>query len=77
MYMVDGSPWAELHLQRENIIDGRRIQFYLISTSIGNIAVVDYEAPTKEITRKLFQESYDKAEAYFESVCKKIVSGKM
>lgn len=68
---------ATVYTQMENIINGRHIWLYLIATPIGNIAVVDYEQPTKEIKRKLFNESYEKAEAYFESVCKKIVSGKL
>lgn len=74
--MKNESYCAELYLQRENIINGRHIWLFLLATSIGNIAIVDYEQPTKEIKRKLFDENYEKAEAYFESVCKKIISGK-
>ena len=69
--------FAELHIQRQNYINRRNVWLYLLSSSIGNIAVVDYEQPGLEIKRKLFIESYDKAEAYFETVCHKIVSGKM
>lgn len=69
--------FAELHIQRQNYINGRNVWLYLLSSSIGNIAVVDYEQPGLEIKRKLFDENYDKAEAYFEAVCHKIVSGKM
>lgn len=68
--------WANLYCQRENVINGRHVWLFLISTSIGNIAVVDYEGKDDPaITRKLFCESYEKAERYFESVCTKKVRG--
>lgn len=69
--------WAQLTQQRHNKLGHRNVWFYLISTSIGNIAVVDYEQPTQEIKRKMFEESYDKAERYFESVSAKIALGKL
>ena len=69
--------WAQLYEQRHNKIGNRNVWLYLISTSIGNIAVVDYEEPGLEIKRKLFVEQYDKAEAYFETVSAKIVRGKL
>lgn len=69
--------WAQLHEQRHNKIGNRNVWLYLISTSIGNIAVVDYEKPFFGIKRKLFEEQYDKAEAYFETVSAKIVRGKL
>ena len=69
--------WARLYEQRHNKIEQRNVWLYLISTSIGNIAVVDYEQPTQEIKRKMLEESYDKAERYFESVSAKIARGKL
>ena len=69
--------FASLYIQKQNYINGRNVWLYLLSTSIGNIAVVDYEQPGLEIKRKLFIESYDKAESYFDTVCHRIVSGKM
>lgn len=69
--------WAGIYTQRKTKVDGREVAFYLIQTSIGNIAIVDYEMPSLEIKRKIFDENYDKAEAYYEAVVRKIVSGKI
>lgn len=69
--------WARLYEQRHNKIEQRNVWLYLISTSIGNIAVVDYEQPTQEIVRKIFDGSYEKAERYFENVSSKIALGKL
>ena len=70
-------PWAKLYLQRQNKIGNRNVWLYLISSAIGNFAVVDYEMPGMEIKRRLFEENYDKAESYFESVSRRMVSGKL
>ena len=68
--------WANLFCQRENVINGRHVWLFLISSSIGNIAIVDYEGKgDPAITRKLFAEDYEKAERYFETVCTKKVKG--
>lgn len=73
---MDFEHWAKLYCQRENVINGRHIWFYLISSSIGNIAVVDYEGKDDPaITRKLFCEDYEKAERYFETICTKKIKG--
>lgn len=65
---------ARVYTQKTATICGRDVNFYLISSSIGNIAIVDYEQSNLEIKRKVFATdgSYDKAEAYFTRVCKKI-----
>lgn len=70
--------WASLYLQRSSVIDGRNVWLYLITSSIGNIAVVDYEvAGERNIKRKMFEEHYDDAEKYFETVSRKMLSGKL
>ena len=69
---------ATVYTQKENIINGRHIWLYLISSPIGRIIVVDYEeSGDPAIVRKLFNENYDKAEMYFDTVCRKIISGKL
>lgn len=69
---------ATVYTQAENVINGRHVWLYLISSPIGNVAVVDYEeAGDPKIVRKIFDERYDKAEAYFDSVCRKIIGGKL
>lgn len=69
--------WAHMYCQRENTINGRKAWLFLLNTSIGNIPIVEYEQPTKEIKRKLFDEHYNEAEKYFETVCRKMLSGKL
>ena len=68
---------ATVYTQQENTIDSRKVWLYLIASPIGNIAVVDYEQPSKKIVRKVFSEDYDKAEKYFETICMKIIKGKL
>lgn len=69
---------ATVFTQKENSINGRKVWLYLISTPIGHIVVVDYEvAGEKNIIRKLFSEDYEKAERYFDTVCHRILSGKL
>lgn len=69
--------WANLYCQNNAVINNRKIWLFLINSSIGNIAIVDYEQHDLEIKRKVFTENYDSAENYFETVCKKILSGKI
>ena len=69
---------ATVFTQKENTINGYHVWLYLVSTPIGHIIVVDYEvAGEKNIVRKLFDENYEKAEAYFDSVCRKKLAGKL
>ena len=69
--------WAKMYCQRENRINGRMAWLYLLQTSIGNIIAVEYEKPDKEIFRKLFDEHYEQAEKYFETICMKMLTGKI
>lgn len=69
---------ATVFTQKENTINDRKVWLYLISAPIGHIIVVDYEvAGEKNIVRKLFSEDYEKAERYFDSVCRRIIGGKL
>lgn len=69
--------FASLTLQKENVINKRKVFLYLISSSIGNIIAVEYEDKDYMLHRKLFDENYEKAEAYFDSVCRKKLAGKL
>ena len=69
--------WAEMYLQRKNEINGRIVMLYLITTGIGNIAVLDYEQKDLSIKRKIFSDDYDKAEKNFETVCKRMIDGRI
>ena len=64
-----------LFTQKHNTINGRQIWLYLIDSPIGYIFIVDYEQPTKEIKRFLFDGDLDKAERKFNSICKCILNG--
>lgn len=68
---------AGFYTQKENSINGRKIWLYLISTPIGQFAIVEYEKQGLEVTRKIFDEDYEKAEKYFDNVCRRIIGGKL
>ena len=76
---MENEYFANLYCQRENTINGRKAWLYLLQTSIGNIVAVEYETPLpeKEIKRKLYDEHYEEAERYFETICKKMLTGKI
>ena len=68
--------WANLYCQRENIISGRHVWMFLLSSSIGNIFIVDYEGKADPaITRKVFCDDIEKATRYFETICAKKIKG--
>lgn len=70
--------WAKLYEQRHAVINNRHIWQYLVSSAIGNIHIVEFEFDTKEICRRLFDESeLDKASKYFDYTCKKIIDGRI
>lgn len=66
-----------LYTQQHNTINGRNIWHYLIDTPIGHIHVVQYEAPSMEITRFIIDADNVKAERKFASICKGILNGKL
>ena len=64
------------YTQKENVINGRHVWLYLIAAPIGHIIVVDYEeAADPKIVRKLFDENYEAAEKYFNTICRKKLAG--
>ena len=65
------------YTQHHNVINNRSIWHYLIETPIGQINIVQYEQPSLEIKRFLFDGHYDKAERKFYSICQGILSGKL
>lgn len=71
--------WAKLTEQRHNKINGRNIWLFKVESSIGDVFIVDYEEhPDPFIKRQLFDMGKeDKATRHFESVCRKIISGKL
>lgn len=73
----DNELWANLSLQRSARVGHRNIWFYLISTGIGNFGIVQWEDNEQMIHEKIFRESYDRAERYFEDTVGKIARCKM
>ena len=68
---------ASCFCQADNVINDRHVFFYLLSSAIGNVFVIQYEQQTKELTSKLFYNELDKAESYYKAVCRKILDGKL
>lgn len=68
---------CKLYTQNESKINGRGVWHYLIDTPIGQIHVVAYENPQKEIIRFLFDSNLEKATAKYNAICKNIVAGKL
>ena len=65
------------YTQNQATINGRNAWHYLIDTPIGQFNVVEYEQPSRELKRFIFDGNYGKAEDKFASICKGILSGKM
>ena len=68
--------WSKLYLQNHAEINGRGIYHYLMQTTIGNFNVVEYETPSKELKRFMFDEDYEAAERKFKSCCAWVMKGK-
>lgn len=65
-----------MYTQAESNINGRLVHLYLLSTPIGHFIIVDWEAkgPDKFVTRKIFDEDYDKAARFYKKICNMIVN---
>lgn len=68
---------ARIYTQNESKINGRTIWHYLIDTPIGQIHVVEYENPQKELVRHLIDSDLEKATAKYNTICKNIIAGKI
>ncbi len=68
---------AKLYTQNETKINERGVWHYLIDAPIGQIHVVEYENPQKELIRFLIDNNLEKATLKYNSICKKILAGKL
>jgi len=68
---------AKVYTQNESKINGRSVWHYLIDTPIGQIHVVEYENPQKELIRFLIDGNLEKATAKYNAICKNIVADKI
>lgn len=66
-----------LFTQEHAVINSRNIWHYLLDSQIGQVHVVQYEEPTKELTTFTFYNDNEKAERKFSFICKAILKGKM
>lgn len=69
--------WSNFYRQMHSQINGRNVWFYLVATPIGDIQIVQYEEKEQYITTFLFYNDYEKAEKKYQSICSRIVSGKL
>lgn len=67
----------KLYTQQSSTINGRNVWHYLLDTPLGYIFVVEYEQPSKEIKRYIFDGDNDKATRKYSSLVKAIASGKI
>ena len=68
---------AKIYTQNESKINGRGVWYYLIDTPIGQIHVVEYENPQKELIRFLIDSNREKATLKYNAICKNIIAGKL
>ena len=71
---------AKLYTQNIATVNGRNVGHYLVDTSVGQINVIQYEKPKPyypELETILIYGDYEKAEKKFNSLCKKMVDGRI
>lgn len=69
--------FAELRQYNHSEINGRNVWLFQMETSIGEFQVVQWEMPGKEIIEKIFRWDYPQALKHYNTVCRKILAGKM
>lgn len=67
---------AQMYTQNIATINSRNIGHYLVTTSVGQINVIQYEKPSAEIETILICGDYEKAERTFTKVCNDILKGR-
>lgn len=67
---------AQMYTQNIATINGRNIGHYLVTTSVGQINIIQYEKPSEEIETILIYGDYEKAERTFTKVCNDILKGR-
>lgn len=67
---------VKFYEQEHCVIYGHGVWHYLVTLPIGNVHICEHEGAGMALQRKYF-ESNQKAEQYFQSVCKKLLYGKV
>lgn len=75
--MGNNELWVNINLQNHSMVNGRNVWHFLISSSIGNFAIVDYEQSNKKVKRFIFNEDYEASEKKYESLIIGIIKGKV
>lgn len=67
---------ATLNTLAHSTVNGRNVWLYEVLAPIGNIYVVDWEKPSQEIVRVMFDEGKSRAEKLYTNTVKKIADGR-
>lgn len=67
---------AKFYEQEHCTIYGHGVWHYMIDCPIGHIHIVEWENKAMSLDHKIL-ESNDEAEKYFQTICKRLLSGKM
>ena len=65
-----------MYTKSQSEINGRGIWHYMIETPIGRFNVVEYEEPSMQIKRFVYDEQQEIAEQQYKRIAHKMVSGK-
>lgn len=68
--------WANLYEQKKADINGFSVWLYMISCSIGNLFIVEWEGRGKDIHDKIFREDIAGAEKLFKKKCTNLINGR-
>ena len=68
---------AKVYTQNESKINGRGVWHYLIDMPVGQIHIIEYENPQKELVRHLIDGDLEKATAKYNAVCRNLLAGKI
>lgn len=67
---------VEPYLQEHAVIFGHNVWHYMISSTIGNIHIVEVEGKGLAIQTKIIMDDNGKAERTFKRFCKELLDGK-
>jgi hypothetical protein len=73
---MDNELWAKLYEQKHADINGYGVWLYLISSSIENFYIVQWEAVGHDLREKIFRYNPDGAEKLFAKKCSDLIKGK-
>jgi len=75
--MMNDELYANLRQLSHSEINGRQVWLFEIDCSLGEIQIVQYEMPGKELKEKFFRWDYPSAKKYYTSICRKLLDQKI